>query len=61
MLDVSFSPGFNVEFFLPFGFCPPKVDPVVCVSFSQGEMCAEFLFVFLLTGKAEGSGNPVCW
>jgi len=26
-------PGFSVEFFLPFGFCPPKVGPVVCVSF----------------------------
>jgi len=26
-------PGFNVEFFLPFGFCPSKFDPVVYVSF----------------------------
>ena len=26
-------PGFKVEFFLPFGFCPPKVGSVVCVSF----------------------------
>ena len=26
-------PGFKVEFFLPFGFCPPKVSAVVCVSF----------------------------
>ena len=26
-------PGFKVEFFLSFGFCPPKVGPVVCVSF----------------------------
>ena len=26
-------PGFKVEFFLPFGFCPPKLGPVVCVSF----------------------------
>ena len=25
--------GFKVEFFLPFGFCPPKVGPVVCVWF----------------------------
>ena len=37
-------PGFNVEFFLPFGFCSPKVGPVVCVSFVEGEICAEFLF-----------------
>ena len=28
-----FFPGFRVEFFLPFGFCPPKFGPVVCVSF----------------------------
>ena len=26
-------PGFKVELFLPFGFFPPKVGPVVCVSF----------------------------
>jgi len=26
-------PGFRVEFFLLFGFCPPKVGPVICVSF----------------------------
>ena len=26
-------PGFKVEFFLLFGFCPPKVGPVVSVSF----------------------------
>ena len=25
-------PGFKVEFFLPFGSCPPKVGPVVCVT-----------------------------
>ena len=25
-------PGFKVAFFLSFGFCPPKVGPVVCVS-----------------------------
>ena len=37
-------PGFNVEFFLPFGFCPPKIGSVLCVSFLQGEICAEFLF-----------------
>ena len=38
----------KVEFFLPFGFCPPKVGPVVCVSFVEGEICAEFFFVFPL-------------
>jgi len=37
-------PGFKVEFFLPFWFLPSKIDPVVCVSFSQGEICAAFLF-----------------
>ena len=41
------SSGFSVEFFLPFGFCPTKVGPVVCVSFLKGEICAEFLFVCL--------------
>ena len=51
-------PGFRVEFLLPFGFCPPKVGTVVCGSFIQGEVCAEFLFacclfVFPLMGKAE--------
>ena len=35
----------KTEFFLPFGFCPPKFGPVVCVSFLQGVICAEFLFV----------------
>ena len=35
-------PGFKVEFFLAFGFCPPKFGPVVC-----GEICAELLFVCL--------------
>jgi len=53
-------PGFKVKFFLPFGFCPPKVGPVVYVSFLWGEICAEFLFVFPLMGKAERGGNPVC-
>jgi len=38
-------PGFKVEFFLPFGFCPPKVGPVVCVSFLYGEICAGFFNV----------------
>ena len=41
----------KVEFFLPFGFCPPKVGPVVCVSFVEGEICAEFFFVFPLMGR----------
>ena len=58
-------PGFKVEFFLPFGFCPPKVGLVFCVSFLSGENCDEFLFVFLLVfpliDKAEWGGNPVCW
>ena len=26
-------PIFKVEFFLPFGFCPPKVGAVICVNF----------------------------
>ena len=37
----------KVEFFLPFGFCPANVGPVVCVSFIEGEICAEFLFFCL--------------
>ena len=58
-------PGFRVEFFLPFGFCPSKAGLVVCVNFLKGEICAEFLFVCLLVfplmGKAEWGGNPACW
>ena len=50
----------KVEFFLPFGFCPPKVGPGVCVSFIEGKICAELLFVFPLMGKPECGGNPVC-
>ena len=50
-------PGFRAEFFLPFGFCLPKAGPVVCVSFVQGEICADFClfvcFVFPVMGKAE--------
>ena len=38
-------PGFKAEFFLPFGFCPSKFAPVICVSLVKGEICAEFLFV----------------
>ena len=46
MFEFSFSQALRkVEFFFPFGFCDPKVGPVVCVSFVQGEICAEFLFV----------------
>ena len=41
----------KVEFFLPFGLCSPKIGPVVC---------AEFLFVSPLMGKAEWGGDPVC-
>ena len=54
-------PSFKAEFFLPFVFCSPKFGPVACVSFVWGEICAEFLFVFPLMGKAEWGGNPVCW
>jgi len=39
------------EFFLPFGFCPPKVCPVVFVSFIQGEICAEFSFVCITSDE----------
>ena len=52
------------EFFLPLGFCPPKVGPVVCMSLVFREICAEYLlvcFVFPLMDKAEWGGNPVCW
>ena len=38
-------PDFKVEFFLPFCFFPPKVGPVVCISFMEGEICAELLFL----------------
>ena len=41
-----------IEFFLPFDFCPSKVDAVVCVSFLEAEICAECLFLFPLMGKA---------
>ena len=52
----------KVELFLLFGFIPPKVGSVVCVSFLWGEICAEFcLLVFPLMGKAEWGGNPACW
>ena len=33
VFGVSFFPGFDIEFFLPFGFCPSEVGPVVCISF----------------------------
>ena len=35
----------KIEFFLPFGFCPPKVGLVVCTNFLQDDIGAEFLFV----------------
>ena len=56
------SPVFKAEFFLPFGFCPPKVGPVVCVSL-WWDLCKIFvcLFVIPLMGKAEWGDNPVCW
>ena len=33
VFEASFSQASRLNFFLPFGFCPPKVDPVVSVSF----------------------------
>ena len=50
MFEVSFSQASRLNSF-PFGFCSPKVGPVVCVGY--GEICAEFLFVFPLMGKTE--------
>ena len=47
---LSSSSSSKVEFFLLCGFCPPKVGPVVCVSFIEGEICAEFLFVCFSSG-----------
>ena len=38
-------PGFNFEFFLHFGFCPPKVGPVVCVSYRVRFVLSFCLFV----------------
>ena len=49
-------PGFKVESFLHFCFCPPNFGPVICVNFVQGEIGAESLVVvvvFPLMGKAE--------
>ena len=46
----------KVEFFLPFGFFPPKTDTVVCVRF----VLSFCLFVFPLMGMAERGGNHVC-
>ena len=56
-------PGFKVEFYFPFGFCPPKVGPVVCIAW---DLCWVFFVCLLvclifLTSKAEWDGNPVCW
>ena len=63
MFEVSFSQASKLYSFFLFGFCPPKVDPVVCVSFVEDEICAElcFLFLFPLMGKTEWGGNPDCW
>ena len=51
------SPGLKVEFFLPFGFFPPKIDPVVCVSFYRVRFVLSLLLLlfvcFPLMGKAE--------
>ena len=30
---------------LPFGFCSPKLGRVVCVNFTLGKICGEFLFI----------------
>ena len=40
----------RVEFFLPFGFCPPKVGPVVYVSFVLigWDLCWVFVCLFFL-------------
>ena len=46
----------KVEFLLPFGFCAPKVGPVVCVNFVQGEVCVESLFVCF---SSDGQANEV--
>ena len=59
-------PGFKVEFFLLFGFCPLKVGPVVCVSLYRVRFVLSFcLFIGLLVfppiGKAEWGNNHVCW
>ena len=45
---VLLSPGFKVEFFLPFGFCPPKFGPGVCASLYKVRFVLSFcLFVCL--------------
>ena len=50
MFELSFS---QVSRLNSFFLLVSKVGPVVCVSFIWGEICAEFLFVFPLVGKAE--------
>ena len=40
-------PGFKVELFLPFGFCPLKFGPVVCLSFLQVRFALSVFFFSL--------------
>ena len=49
MFEVSFSQvsRLNSFFLLVSKVASPKAGPVVCVSFVQGEICAEFLFTCL--------------
>ena len=55
-------PGFKVELFLPFGFCPPKfVQWFVLALYRVRFVVSFYLFVFPLLVKAEWGGNPVCW
>ena len=45
-----------------FCFCPPKVGPVVCASFIQAEIFAQFLHVcFSPDRQGWVRCNPVCW
>ena len=61
LLCLSFPfPGFNVEFFLPFGFCPRKFGLVICVSFVWGDIVRRF-YILPLMDKAEWGGNLVWW
>ena len=54
VFEVSFSQASRLNVILPFGFCPPEVGPGVCVSFVQGEICAQFLFVCLFFPDRQG-------
>ena len=52
----------KVEFFLPFGFCPPKVGPVVCVSFYRVRFVLSFcLFVCLFVCFSSDGQDWVRW